>query len=248
MAQPTSVTLWMCSIGGLSDSDLAELTELVAEPERHVAARMRQSADRSAVLAAHALLRVAIGDALGVRLDEPYTRRCGRCGGTDHGKPSLPSTDVTFSISHTRGMVAVALGHASLGVDVEAVNNRVNWLAIAPASLTYRERHRIAGLPKAEAAGLALRLWVRKEAALKCTGFGMGVDMTEIDMLGIGVRGGWGSVVGSRVWVADLSTLDGYVGAVAGPTKLDRIDKRHLVGSELVAASRNYRRGRFPIS
>ncbi|HLP65930.1 MAG TPA: phosphopantetheinyl transferase, partial [Rhizobium sp.] len=80
--------------------------------------RFLQRADSAAYVAAHALLRHMLSEALG---GDPraWAFETGRCGkpalAVVYGRPRLH-----FNISHARGLVACAIACVPVGVDVEA--------------------------------------------------------------------------------------------------------------------------------
>ena len=124
-----------------------------------------------------ALLRSAVATLIGGRpKDVRIDRRCDRCG-RPHGRPRAPGTGLFLSVSHSRDRIAVAVTTvADVGVDVEWVDRR--WPLLADLS---------------EFGGLILAAdefvhnpaefftyWTRKEAAVKATGDGMQVPLSEV--------------------------------------------------------------------
>ena len=86
------------------------------------------------------------------------------------GKPYFPGSSVHFSISHTRDRVFCVLAPHPVGIDAErqdrAIDLRLAQKILSPTELLRYE----AAADKREA---LLRLWVLKEAAVKCTGQGL---------------------------------------------------------------------------
>jgi 4'-phosphopantetheinyl transferase len=100
-----------------------------------------------------------------------------------HGKPCVPALgpEVDFNISHTQGLVAVALsvGHR-VGVDVE-------WLGREPAPdlaavvMSPHEYHAWQALPHpAEQHARLLTLWTLKEAGVKASGQGLSFPVQSL--------------------------------------------------------------------
>jgi 4'-phosphopantetheinyl transferase len=140
----------------------------------------RRTADRDRFTLGVAVSRTVLGATLGIApAAVPLDRSCPRCG-EPHGRPRLAGvTGPAISVSHSGDVVAVAVSAATgVGVDVEVAGAPVAELAdrvLSPA-----ERDAVAALdPPARAAAL-LTAWVRKEAALKATGDGLGVPMTDL--------------------------------------------------------------------
>lgn len=98
-----------------------------------------------------------------------------------NGQPTLDPTQASFklhfSLSHTRGLVACAIGALyPLGVDVEA------WTTPAPIEIAARyfasaENQLIDKQPEAKRPLTFYRLWTLKEAYLKATGQGLNAPL-----------------------------------------------------------------------
>ncbi|MFD9377932.1 4'-phosphopantetheinyl transferase family protein [Streptomyces sp. NPDC059999] len=132
--------------------------------------------DRSMYLAAHAGLRLVLGDRLGIRpRDIRFGRdRCAHCGG-QHGRPVLlggPDT-LHFSLSHCAGITLVALADAPVGVDAERLPGH-RTVELCLARLHPRERDELLRTPGEQRPLRFCRLWTRKEAYLKALGTGLG--------------------------------------------------------------------------
>lgn len=101
-----------------------------------------------------------------------------------HGKPYLKNSRLQFSLSHTSGAVCAAFSAvpeqggepdaSEIGIDVEKRNRRVNP-AIYKRSLAEDEK------PLVRSPEDFIRCWVKKEAFLKRTGFGIVCDLRGIN-------------------------------------------------------------------
>jgi 4'-phosphopantetheinyl transferase len=170
---------------------IAALRPLLDASEQTRADRFRVAADREAYIAAHALMRVMLSRVAGIAPKD------WRFQAADGGKPTLDAAqaprDLHFSLSHTRGLVACAVGWPyALGVDAEA------WLAVAPIELATRyfapaENRLLAQLDPAEQRSTFYRLWTLKEAYLKATGQGLAAELNSfafsLDPVAIAVAG-----------------------------------------------------------
>lgn len=109
--------------------------------------------------------------------------------------------DIRFSISHSGGLVVLAMAETEVGIDVEEIKER-NYTPIVNRQFSEGE--------KREACDLTgfLRVWTRKEAYLKLTGEGLGglpnADVSSDVTLN-----------GKKVVFTPLEIFDGYVGAIA---------------------------------
>jgi len=192
------------------------------ERQRH--RRLRRQADRQSYLAAHVLARLALAHALGHDPAElALGVRCGECESTDHGKPILlhPGADVEFSLSHSRGLVGVAVARgASVGVDVEAAGPDGDVSALVAEVLSPVETTEVLALPDADRPAALIRYWCRKEAVLKATGFGLSLPPSGLTMTGPGepprlVDWAGGPHGPASVALHDLEPGPGYVACVA---------------------------------
>jgi len=87
------------------------------------------------------------------------------------GKPEVPG--VHFNVSHTAGLVAVAVGPVPVGVDVEATDTGRDIVGLVSRFFAAEEREQFAALPETSRMTAFLRGWTCKEALLK--GIGSGV-------------------------------------------------------------------------
>ena len=86
------------------------------------------------------------------------------------GKPYLSDGSAHFSISHTKGHVFCVLSDKPVGIDAEEQDRDID-LRLAEKILSPGEKaHFLAAANPRQA---LLRLWVLKEAGVKCTGQGL---------------------------------------------------------------------------
>lgn len=91
-----------------------------------------------------------------------------------YGKPYLKGSGLFFSLSHTKGAIAVAFSEdGEIGIDIESRSRRINERMFERA-LSVEERK------NAKTSEDFLRLWVRKEAFLKRLGIGITRDLKTI--------------------------------------------------------------------
>lgn len=139
--------------------------------------------DRHAYLAAHLELRRLLAERTGIA---PEALRFIRVPGH---KPVLHGDDnptgVHFSISHTRGFVAIALSeHGPVGVDVEAVRPVEDLTALCEMVFHPREHEamRVLGDDAAAQLGYFFRVWTAKEAYCKAIGLGLAHPLPQIGL------------------------------------------------------------------
>jgi 4'-phosphopantetheinyl transferase len=159
-----------------SDSSaISALLPLLGASERALADRFHMVADRDAYIAAHVLLRSTLSCSADVRpADWRFTTAAS-------GKPSLDPdqnpSDLHFSVTHTRGLAACAVGSpCELGIDAEA------WREPAPIELAARyfapcEARLVEERLPVDQSATFYRLWTLKEAYLKATGQGLAASL-----------------------------------------------------------------------
>ncbi len=186
-------------------------SSVLSDQEIRRAIRFVLHADRWSYIAAHAMLRTMLASALHCTPRQVHFTR-----GT-WGKPRLSvdhhgheaAEGLQFNLSHTRGLVAVALAGRPVGIDVEA-------------SKTIPEIHQFAGhffAPEAIAAlrdiqneqakiALFFRFWTLGEAFIKTTGLGLEQDLKSFAFSPAGaprllrVTPGWGAAARWRFGLA----------------------------------------------
>ncbi|WP_405571493.1 4'-phosphopantetheinyl transferase superfamily protein [Streptomyces sp. NBC_01167] len=210
VAPPPGVELlWSGRVAEHTEDALAHRHLLDAEESARLDGFFRP-ADRDAYAVAHVALRRILGERLGLAPEAVTMDRepCAHCGGP-HGRPVVPGGEVHFSLSHTSGMVLLALASAPVGVDVEIVPNDGTITDVA-TQLHPRERTELAALPAGERAFGFTRCWTRKEAVLKAAGVGLTEDVS-VTYVGAGHR-----PAELTDWLlTDLPVDAGYAAAVA---------------------------------
>ncbi len=180
--------------------------------ERRTAESLRCQDDVASYVVAHVTLRRMLADRLGQVAAAPAFARtaCPTCKGPSGRPRTEPFQGVHFSLSRTRGMVAVALSSRPVGIDVDRVRSGVDQLLIQ--GLHPDEEVALRKLPGSRGEAFT-RCWVRKEAVLKAAGTGIAHGMRE-PYVGVDPRPaqplGW--------QLRDLAAAAGYVAAVAVAT------------------------------
>lgn len=161
-------------------------------------------------LEANAALVIAWSDAAGVRADgDAWSRHAG-------GAPRPPAAEPRLSLSHTRGLAAVALcADADIGVDLERMRGARHLESVAVGALAPEELREWRNLPASAREKALLVAWTRKEAVLKALGSGLagGLRSVVLDPGGTlrslptwaGYPAGWtlaGFAIGADAWGA----------------------------------------------
>lgn len=206
---PSVELVWSGRVFDHAEDAAAHRHLLDSEESARLAAFYR-SADRDAYAVAHVTLRRLLGERLGQSPEAVALARepCTSCTGP-HGRPFVPGHAVHFSLSHTSGLVMIALAEAPVGIDVEGFPDP-GTVADVAGQLHPRERTELAALPAAERPAAFARCWTRKEALLKAIGVGLNED-PSLTHVGTGPK-----PVSHDSWLlADVATYPGYAAAVA---------------------------------
>ncbi len=250
MASTTLVQLWTMRVERLDEAAVAPWLAMLDEDERKRAARFVFPRHRVQFIAAHALLRTALG------------RLCGRPPAAwrfvadAHGKPSAWLEDaavpVSFNLSHTEGMVGLAATRGagwSVGFDLEPLARKVE-LGVADRFFAPDEVAWLGSLAEEARAEGFLRLWTLKEAFIKATGKGLTQDLAafSFDPLPPRIRFTPGLPERESDWRFEQRVLDGgFVAAIglrAGSAPVEArwmaIDPRDLAADRLRPAQKNW--------
>lgn len=151
------------------------------------------------------------GRAAAIRRPDHATRHIARCAalrrvleayGADvgvteftrgpRGKPQLPAAGLRFNAAHSDGIALIALSTAhDIGIDVERRTPMRDLQAFLDGALDPAETRELAELDPERQLEAALAVWTAKEAVLKATGDGLGVEPAAF---------GYAGQLGATVW------------------------------------------------
>jgi 4'-phosphopantetheinyl transferase len=172
---PLRQDLWLW-FGAEAGPCSAQLADCLSDAERDRAARFRFAEDRWSYRAAHTGLRLLLGRLLG---EKPHDIAFHTLPG---GKPALCPVRYTprraaalqFSISHSRGLVAVALSGSPVGVDVERVRPLADMEQLVARFMAPETLAAFRAVPDAQGRmALFYRHWTLGEALVKAMGDGI---------------------------------------------------------------------------
>ena len=195
--------------------DTRDLTRVVA---------LNREDDRARFATGRALLRLVASRLMEVPPQGVRVRMlCPLCGSDRHGRPVVTAVDGVrppqVSIAHAGDRVVVALTMTGpVGVDVERVSATPD--GVADVAWSPAERAALDLQPEGRSSEARARVWVRKEAVLKATGYGLAVAPSSLT-----VTTGPGDArvlawAGHEDWAGCLGLMDidvgpGYAGCVA---------------------------------
>lgn len=98
-----------------------------------------------------------------------------------YGKPFLPQPEIAFNHSHSQKNYALALsaGMQDIGIDVEDLDRKVRFEALARHAFHRHELDRWNALEQAPE--YWFKVWTAKEAVLKAAGLGIRMSLNELD-------------------------------------------------------------------
>lgn len=178
--RPDEVHLWQATLASPDASEMP-FPMVLDHSERLRAERFRFAADRRRFIQRHILLRTLLAQYLGIAPAEVEIRT------TDLGKPYLagysPRDGVTFNLSHSGNLVAIAIGRdRPVGVDIEQSDRAVDGMVIARQYFSRSESSWLAELPADRRPAAFLRLWTAREALLKATAHGLTVALNQLEL------------------------------------------------------------------
>ena len=170
------VHLWLLEPAAVSATLRATLAASLSPDEHARAARFHFERDRTLFILGRGLVRRLLGSARAA----PPASLVFEHG--PHGKPLLRGEGPCFNVSHTEGMVAVALSRHPVGVDVERFRRNLDLLAIAQQVFSASERAALEQLQDEARLAYFARVWTLKEAIIKATGEGMSAALQQLTL------------------------------------------------------------------
>jgi 4'-phosphopantetheinyl transferase len=215
---PASGECELWAVRAAEVADAPGYAELLDSPELERAARFKVAGARVTFVASRAAQRLILGYYLGQAAGEVRIRRdCQHCGG-DHGRPYIAGAELDFSVSHAGGWVLVAVvGTGKVGVDIEVVTEARAAEELARQVFGAAEQEQFLMVPRDGRAAAFVRMWARKEAAVKLTGHGLAASLRQLDVSGevavaSGQPAGWPS---EAIHLRDLEAQPGLAAALA---------------------------------
>jgi 4'-phosphopantetheinyl transferase len=230
------IEIWVMRVDGLDEAAVKPCAVVLDQAERNKASRFVFARNRVEYIVAHVLARRALAAMTGhppaAFAFEPgaYGKPAARVGGANTG--------MHFNLSHTNGLVAVAVAPFEHGLDVEAVSRDVN-VGIADHYFCPREIAWLNSLPQPRQSEGFLRLWTLKEAFIKATGLGLsqGLDTFSFDVFPPAIHFEAAIADDPACWTFEQRDIDGLFLAVVGfrrpPGPAPLISWRHLAPAEM---------------
>jgi len=150
---------------------LARYGALLAPEELNLARRYRFPRDRRRFIVRRARLRERLGAVINARPERLIFTT------NDHGKPAVIGGP-HFSHSHSGDEWLLAIGEVECGIDIEAIDAAVEWLALTRTFFAPEEIAALTALSEADGMIAFFRVWAAKEAYVKAIGLGLSHPLT----------------------------------------------------------------------
>jgi len=187
---PDAIHLWCAFYAGIRDDALLrEYEQLLSGSERQRRSRFVFPDDQHRYLVTRGLVRTVLSRYVGDIAPAEWI-----FAPNAHGRPEIANDhpaakSVSFSISHTRGLIVLALAQSrDVGVDTEHVG-RAAPLEIADRVLTAAEVASLHALPPEGRRRRFLEYWTLKESYIKTRAMGLSIPLDTFSFDFVGTRG-----------------------------------------------------------
>jgi 4'-phosphopantetheinyl transferase len=229
-----ALALW-CNTRALASAHVAAALRLLSHEERARCDRFGFAEDRRDYVAAHALLRIALGARTNTAPDRV------RFGTTALGKPfvipasaELPAP--SFSLAHSRGFVACVISAGdAVGIDVEPVPHDIHEIDVARWVFSDDEASALERCAGDELAARFCELWTLKEAFAKASGIGVTEPMR---LPSVDIERGYVRVRGPRDWSFVQADLEGTHKLAIARNRRGRVPLGFVNSSRLLTLGR----------
>ncbi|MFX0544539.1 4'-phosphopantetheinyl transferase family protein [Roseovarius sp. S1116L3] len=172
---PDGVVVSVCQLDDDRDMPLDEGRALLSPAESARAERFHFERDRHRQIRGRAFLRREVGRTLGA---DPRTLIL--TDGPD-GKPRVKGPALEFNLSHSGDLAVLAISERGpVGIDVELIDRRVDVASLARSVFAGAETDTLLALSENLCLLRFLAFWTAKEARMKLTGEGMGLQPLHI--------------------------------------------------------------------
>lgn len=156
------------------------LLKFVSDEKRKIISACFDEMAKKESLYSHIAVKIIIKREFGINIDEIAIV-------TDEmGKPHIAGhPEIHFNISHTDNLIAIALSHTEVGVDVQT--ELCPKIKIAKRFFTAQECDYIYSDDENTAKRFT-EIWTKKEAYIKCSGIGLRTPLNEFCVLGDGFK------------------------------------------------------------
>jgi 4'-phosphopantetheinyl transferase len=160
--------IFFLCIEDFKNTDLVQYEKYLRIEEKEIRDKFVFKKDRDQYLLTRMLSRKLIADRLGVKYSTLQFDK------NAYGKPFLIGGDMVFNISHTKGLIVLALSDQSrsIGLDIEHIDKDIDVEAVMPVVFEDQEVAAVLDLPKEEQKSRFFEIWTLKESYIKVIGKG----------------------------------------------------------------------------
>ena len=175
-----TVHVWKISLPNSVDT-IDETQQLILdESEQQRASKFYFEKDRAAYIQSHIAMRRILSLYLKIEPNQIKYEL------SPMGKPRCPSdlnpSQITFNLSHTKGMALVAIASKlEVGVDLERLDRKCRFNDVAQRFFAPKENDFLSKVGSKEYAQTFFQLWTLKEAYLKATGDGISNSLSQVE-------------------------------------------------------------------
>ncbi len=155
--------------------------EILSQEENNRAQKFVFEKDRSNFILSRGILRILLAN---------YTKTKPHAISFEYGpygKPRITTNkSIKFNLSHSGELIVFAFSKSTeIGIDVEKVDQTIDYLEIAKTVFTVEEMDILSSVPTKDLTPLFYEFWTRKEAFVKYTGHGLSfpVKLNAISIL-----------------------------------------------------------------
>ncbi|MCL2253252.1 MAG: 4'-phosphopantetheinyl transferase superfamily protein [Lachnospiraceae bacterium] len=171
------IKIYVISIDSLNDKTVIEWFDLIAYEQQERLKRFRFREDYLRSLAGEAMLRIIVGEKVGVM---PKKLNIIRPRGE---KPFFADySGIYFNISHSGKWVICAINDDEIGIDIEEIKDKEVNPSLIRKVLSAMEQEYVEKLDDEQKAKAFYRFWTMKEAYIKYTGQGLRLELDKIEI------------------------------------------------------------------
>lgn len=173
------IEVWLARLD-LDIDQVVQCTKLLSSDEQLRADRFHFERDRRRFIVARGVLRMLLGGHLGIA---PAAIAFGYA---QHGKPFVTNhaAKIHFNLSHSGERALYALSPScQLGVDIESLDNDIDYNSLASRFFTPRECAVLLRVPEPDRKRAFLSCWTRKEAVVKAIGNGLSLPLDQFEVM-----------------------------------------------------------------
>lgn len=208
--------------------DLGALLSMLTVNEQHRAISFRTERLRQEFVIARALLKIVMA---GYCACHPQQVRFAY---GSRGKPELDglpgrSRTIAFNLSHSADLVLIGVSAGTpIGVDIEEIRRgKIHIEAVASSFLNSNEEYLVNSGPIEALAQTLFRYWTHKEAYLKALGCGLLIPLPKVDVRFLNLHESLIRHIPEdgepEMFGRELACPEGYIGALASPTRPQEI-------------------------